>query len=255
MQDQLFDMLIKENEITWQTILQDLIKSEQMNPWDINVTLLANRYMETIKKLQDHNFFISGKIVLAASMLLRIKSYKLVNDDIANFDDILFNTGEDMGLMGDLDDIDINNIKNNKVTIIPRVPQPRKRKVTMEDLMVALNKALEVKQRRVMRRIREDDAPKVIIPEQTVDISVKIKLVYKQIKDFFAKTFGKEKLTFTKLVPTGSKHDKIYTFIPLLQLSNEEKVDLYQKEHFEEIYINLLENSPGLINPNLNEEN
>jgi len=53
---------------------------------------------------------------------------------------------------------------------------------------------------------------------------------------------GKETLTFTKLVPSEKKEDKIYTFIPLLHLDNQEKVNLMQKEHFGEIEIEMLEN-------------
>ena len=53
---------------------------------------------------------------------------------------------------------------------------------------------------------------------------------------------GKETLTFTKLVPSEKKEDKIYTFIPLLHLDNQEKVNLMQKEHFGEIEIEILDN-------------
>ena len=37
MQDKLYEMLINEDEITWQSIIYDLIKTEQMDPWDINI--------------------------------------------------------------------------------------------------------------------------------------------------------------------------------------------------------------------------
>ena len=77
MQDRLLNMLMQENEITWQTIIYDLVKSEQMNPWDIDVSVLSQKYLETIKQLQEHNFFISGKIILDAAILLKIKSIKL----------------------------------------------------------------------------------------------------------------------------------------------------------------------------------
>lgn len=239
MQDQFYDMLMKEDEITWQTILQDLIKSEQMNPWDIDISLLTKRYLETLKTLKEHNFFISGKVILASSVLLRIKSNKLLLEDIANLDNILFQQNE-YEEPEDFDDVDLKSIKSGEVTIIPRVPQPRKRKVSMEELMLALNKALEVKKRRILRRIKEDDAPNVFIPEKAIDVSIKIKMVYNQVKDFFLKSLGK-KLTFDKLIPSESKEDKINTFIPLLHLCNQEKLDLIQHKHFGEIEVKLLD--------------
>ena len=47
----------------------------------------------------------------------------------------------------------------------------------------------------------------------------------------------KDKLTFTKLLNSDSKEDKIYTFIPLLHLETDKKVNLDQKQHFGEIEI------------------
>lgn len=237
MQDQFYDMLVKEDEITWQTILQDLIKSEQMNPWDIDISVLSKRYMETIKGMKEHNFFISGKVVLASAVLLRIKSSKLLLEDIANLDDLMYNNKE----YEELDEYDeTKEVKVGNVTILPRVPQPRKRKVSMEELMVALNKALEVKKRRVLRRMKEDDAPEVFIPVETMDISVRIKMIYKQVKNFFLDSVDK-RLTFDKLTPSDSREDRINTFVPLLHLCNHEKLDLLQEEHFGEIEIKLTE--------------
>lgn len=243
MQDQLFDMLMQKDDITWQTIIQDLIKSEQMNPWDIDISLLSQKYLETIKKLKDHNFFISGKIVLASAILLRIKSNKLLTEDIASLDNRLFNSEvEDLEALDDFDDVNLNVIRPDKVTIIPRMPQPRKRKVGMQDLISALHKALDVQERRVIRRMRYDDAPKVDIPKKEIDITVKIRDVYQQIVSFFKRSLGKETLTFSKLVKSDDKIDKIYTFIPLLHLDNQEKINLEQKEPFGEIEINVLKN-------------
>lgn len=56
-----------------------------------------------------------------------------------------------------------------------------------------------------------------------------------KIKKFFIS--GKKKVTFTTLSPSESKEDKVYTFVPLLHLSNQRKVDLYQAEHFGEIEV------------------
>ena len=73
MQEQIFDMLLKENEVTWQTIIQDLVKKEGMDPWDVDVSKLSQRYISTLKKLKEHDFRVSGKVVLAAAILLKIK--------------------------------------------------------------------------------------------------------------------------------------------------------------------------------------
>ena len=43
MQDQILDMLLKKDELTWKDILYDLIKSERMDPWDIDVSKLSKK--------------------------------------------------------------------------------------------------------------------------------------------------------------------------------------------------------------------
>jgi len=90
MHDQIYEMLVEKDEITWQTLIYDLIRSEQLNPWDIDVSILSRRYVETLKKLKEANFFISGKVLLAAALLLKIKSEKFLNEDFVNFDNLLY---------------------------------------------------------------------------------------------------------------------------------------------------------------------
>ena len=80
--DAIFDIVFKQDDVSWKSIIYDLVKSEQMNPWDIDVSLLANKYIKLVKKMQEHDFRMSGKILLAAAILLKIKSKRLVGQDI-----------------------------------------------------------------------------------------------------------------------------------------------------------------------------
>src|SRR3989344_3459187 len=133
--EQIYSLLIKPDEITWQTIIYDLIKSEQMDPWNINISLLSKRYLETIKELEEHNFFISGKILLASAFLLKIKSQVFVDEHIANFDSHLFpQENDDQNYEQDL-----YNAYENKdpPPLLLKTPQPRKRKITINELMKA----------------------------------------------------------------------------------------------------------------------
>ncbi|MBS3108357.1 segregation/condensation protein A [Candidatus Woesearchaeota archaeon] len=231
MQNQLYEMLLKEDEITWQTIIYDLIKTEQMDPWDIDISILTNEYIKAIKTLKDMNFFISGKVLLAASLLLRIKSTKLVTEDIAAFDNLLFNPESE-----EIDDY-IAEEASQRVKDIPKLaiktPQARKRRLTVQDLVDALQKALEVNQRKVIRKV-EERSINVQLPKVKIDITNLIKNVYQRILDLFKK---EDKVTFTKIVSSDKKEDKIYTFIPLLHLDNQGKINLIQEKPFGEIEI------------------
>ena len=90
MHNELYDILMNRDEITWQTLIYDLIKSERMDPWDVDISLLTKRYLETLRLLKEANFLISGKVLLAAAILLKIKSDKLVDEDFADFDALLY---------------------------------------------------------------------------------------------------------------------------------------------------------------------
>ena len=92
--DELLDMLLKEEEITWQTIIHDLIKTEKMDPWNIDISILTQKYINILKKLQEINFSISGKVILASSILLKIKSDKLLMESITNFDNLMYENEE-----------------------------------------------------------------------------------------------------------------------------------------------------------------
>ena len=238
-QEELFQFLFEKDEVTWQTLIYDLVRTEKMDPWDINVGLLAQKFLDMVRKLKKMDFRISGKIILAAAILLKIKSNRLVDEDILNLDRMFdMQNGEIQdGLLNEI----IDEFKGERellknVELIPRTPQPRKRKVSIYDLVEALQKAIEVKKRRVMK-----DLPplEIKVPDKKMDISKIIFNVYGRIKGFFLNN-SNDKLTFTKLIPSESKEDKVYTFIPLLHLANERKIDIFQKENFGEIEIQLL---------------
>jgi len=208
-----------------------------MNPWDIDISLLTKKYLETIQKLKESNFFISGKVLLAASILLRVKSDKLVNEEIFNFDNKLYQREDEFSEIESTVFSDapgpIRDIELPRLTI--RTPMPRKRRITINDLMDALQKALEVNQRRVVRQMQIDNAD-VQIPERKIDISKLIKELYDRIINFF-RSNEKEDLTFNKLVLSDKKEDKILTFIPLLHLDNQEKIIMEQDKPFADIRI------------------
>ena len=235
MHDQILELLLKKDEITWQSILYELIKSEQMNPWDIDVALLAQKYLETLKKLKETNFFLSGKVVLAAAILLKIKSDKLLTEELARLDSQLF--PQEAEELEELSDFINPQVKPNPILTI-KTPQARRRKVTIQDLVDALEKSLEVDKIRKLRRLQEQEVPlNLKIPEKKMDITEKIKEIYSKITSFLSSK--KEKLTFTKLVNSENKEEKVYTFIPLLHLENQNKGCMEQEEPFGEIEIKL----------------
>ena len=102
--ERIFQILYKEDEVTWQSLLYELVKKEGMNPWDINISLLTRKYIDIIKTLKELDFRISGKIVLAAALLLKIKSNRLVGEDLDYLDSLFAQSegGDDLDYDADL---------------------------------------------------------------------------------------------------------------------------------------------------------
>jgi len=249
MQDQILDMLLKKDEITWQELIYDLVRTEQMDPWDVDLSLLAKRYLDIIKQLKEVNFFISGKVVLAAAILLKLKCTNLISEKIADFDSQLF--------YGDEEDIEqlaqqvTNKIDGPNIKLTIKTPQARKRRVQLQDLINALEKALEVDEKRNIRRERFEVIPEAIkLPERKLNVGDRIKIVYSKISDWFKK--NSVEISFEDLLNDGGKRDKVLTFIPLLHLENERRINLKQEIAFEKIYINL---NQELIQDENNKEN
>ncbi len=238
MNDRIYSLLVEQNEISWKSIIFDLINSEQMDPWNINISLLTDKYIERLHLLKEKDLKVGGKVLLAAAILLRVKSNRLVGDDLDEFDRLIAGTdvtqeqfydeleqelarGEELGLKEEFE-------------LMPRMPQARRRKVSVYDLVKALDKALEVKQRRVLNSI----PPFMELPARKFDVTAAITNLFHRILSLFS---ARPKLTFKELLPGETKQDKVYTFIPLLHLAHQQKVELEQKEQFGEIDIRIVE--------------
>ena len=247
-QDRIFSILFNEDEITWQNIIYDLVRTEGMNPWDINISEISFKFVDMLKKLREMDFRISGKVVLASAILLKLKSDRLLEEDIAAFDHLISSLDDPGDLLDELG-LEEGGPKREKILapgLMPRTPQPRKRKVSVYDLVQALEKALEVENR---RPVYVQPSVRMKLPEQNVDMGELIVDVFNKVENYYehnGKLDAKGKphrLTFSELIPSDSKEDKVFTFIPLLHLENQRRVDMYQDIHFGEIEIELLKNA------------
>ncbi len=232
-QEQIHDLLFNR-ELGWQEIIYDLINTEQLNPWDIDIIILADKYLEKISTVEEADFFVSSKVLLAASLLLRIKSEILLNQYIKSIDEILFGKKEQPKYS--LERIELDE---NIPDLIPRSPLPRFRKVTLKELMDSLNKAIITENRRIRKEIITRNILRETafsLPKRKFSIKDKIKEVYRNLMDKFKQDKEKKKIPYTEFI-NNNKEEKIISFLPLLYLEEQKKVWLEQKEPFEEVFI------------------
>lgn len=234
-QEQIHDILFNR-EIGWQEIIYDLINTEQLDPWDIDITVLSQKYLEKIKELEEADFFVSSKVLLAASLLLRIKSEILLNKYVKNIDEILFGKKEKKQTQTEKIELELTEFIPE---LIPRTPIPRFKKVTLNQLVESLSKAITTENRRIKKEIINKNALRessISLPKKTFSIKDKIKEIYSHLFKYFSINKNQEKLSFTELTKKN-KEKKLHSFFPLLQLENQQKIWLQQDAPFEEIHI------------------
>jgi len=230
-QEQIQGLLFGE-QVSWKSIILDLINSEQLDPWDIDIVVLSNKYLEKIKELEEADFFVSSKVLLAASLLLRLKSEILLNEYIPSLDDILFGREEKKSYKQER--IELNE---EIPEIIPRTPIARARKVTLQELMSALGKAIHTENRRIKKVVtarQQEIETALALPKKRINLKDQIKVVYSKLKGIFSGE--REKVSFNE-ISGKSKEDRVGTFVPLLHLDNQQKIFLEQESHFEDIWI------------------
>ena len=236
-QDQIHDLLFNR-EIGWQEIIYDLINTEQLDPWNINIIILTDRYLIKIQELEEADFFVSSKVLLAASLLLRIKSEILLDKYIKSIDEILFGKKDSKKYISERIELD-----EEIPLLIPKSPMPRFRKVTLKELMESLNKAINTENRRIKKEIINKNAlieSSFSLPKKKFNIKSKIKELYTKLILHFNDKKENKRIAFTEFVG-NSKEEKIISFAPLLHLENQKKVWMEQEKHFDEIYIWLKE--------------
>jgi len=232
-QEQIHDLLFSK-ELGWQEIIYDLINTEQLDPWDIDITKLTDIYLIKIQELEEADFFISSKVLLAAALLLRIKSEILLNKYIKSIDEILFGKKEDKKYS-----MERIELEDEIPELIPRSPVPRMRKVTLKELMEALNKAIITENRRIKKEIVSKNALREVgisLPERKISIKDKIKEIYKKLLVHLNDEEIKKKVSYSELIG-DNKEERVIAFSPLLHLENQQKVWLEQEQSFEEIYV------------------
>ncbi|MBU2576237.1 MAG: segregation/condensation protein A [Nanoarchaeota archaeon] len=234
-QNQFFDLITGE-DLSWQSIIYDLIKTEQLDPWDIDIGILAERYVQIIQQLEDADFFISSKVLLACSLLLRLKSEILINSYIQDLNAALYGGLKDERKY-ELERLEID--EGELPTLVPRTPMARHRKVTLKELMGALNKAIDTENRRIKREIKGKQAEKSmleVMPRGThIPLKVRVKNIFGIVNGYIKA--GNNHMKFSHLAP--AKEEKLASFVPILHLSNEGKVFLRQPVHFDEIHMSL----------------
>lgn len=187
-----------------------------MDPLSVDLIKLADAFRSYLERLHKFDFRVPARFILVAAILLRMKAELLLDEE------------EERELKTTLvEPLNIENIP----TLLPPITRKPTRKVTLTELVSALNKAFEFQERKEGKKLRMRRAiERLIEPED--DIEVRIKEIYEEI-------VTKKSITFSQLVPAWKKMEIVKTFLPLLHLATRDMVTCEQEEMFKEIFIRI----------------
>lgn len=219
---------------TWEGVLERL--TSDMDPWDIDLAILARRYRDYVQALRELEFEIPGRMVLTCSILLRMKS-----DDLLAME----RPTDREGLVAELEDAIEQELETWEIPsdpdafYLPVLRRPR-RQVTLLDLRNALAAAMKVSRRRAERLIEHadlDDADPFDNYEiGGTDFADRLRTLFEKIVDLLS---GRRVLSFFRLLDRGDAEERVERFFEVLHLNAEGQISCSQKEFLGDILIRL----------------
>jgi len=224
-EEKIIELVVEKED--WEEVLYHIVSVEKMDVWNIDLVKLVDRFISYIQTLQVLDFRIPAKIVFVATLLLKLKAEYLsifeekeTIEEVAKEEEFI-----DLGINPDLIPLGIP---------IKRVP---KRQITLNDLIIALRKALRVRERRIERRRLWKRRLRAEIAEEE-DITKRIEELMQEVETLIKK-MRSDRVGFSQIVKEWKREKIVEKFIPLLHLEMDKKVETLQEEFFKEIWIKL----------------
>lgn len=226
-------------------ILVQLAEKGEIDPWDINIIDVTDKYLQALDKSPRQNLVNAGRAIFFASVLLRLKSEILLNISnetlLASEQSENFFPEDELLLEEDKIHLDLSKLGGYLVRS-SLGKQQRKRKITLDDLIIALKQAEEEEEKRILQsKLRREQVYKIValpIPDDLLEIVQEqdIDEVVKKIEAIIQEYLTDEKpITLTFLAEI--LNDKVKPFLALLFLTYMQKVVLEQKEFYGEVFI------------------
>ncbi|MEM5879300.1 MAG: segregation/condensation protein A [Candidatus Aenigmatarchaeota archaeon] len=213
-------VLEKEN---WEEIIYHIVSIEKLDPWNIDLIKLTDSFLNYLKKMEELDFRIPARVIFVAAVLLRLKAdYLSIFEEEETIEEIAQQQPVDLGIDPNLVQLGVP---------LRRIP---KRQITLDELILALRKAMAVRERRVERSRRWREKVELQITEE--DITKRIEEMMREI-DELMKKMKSEKVGFSQIVGKWEREKVVKKFVPLLHLENDKKIETEQEDYFKEIWI------------------
>ncbi|MCX9087114.1 MAG: ScpA family protein [Candidatus Methanoperedens sp.] len=205
-------------------ILVNLAKNGEIDPWNINIVELTDKFLKLVDELEKMDLRVSGRTLLYASILLRMKSNAIVEVEEPQ---------EEIDL--ESDNFEISDYP------VPSMPLRRysKRPVTLEELLTELKKAEAFEKKRLNRvdnkkdeiRATLEDVLSVAHDEDIESRIGKMRLILNELLE------KQKSIKFSDLSSPLDRTGMLMAYLAILFLATRKEIWIEQEEFFGEIFI------------------
>jgi segregation and condensation protein A len=212
---------------TWREVLLDLVKTENFDPWNIDIGTITAAYIERVKKMRSVDLHVPSNIILAAAILLRMKSELLqLKEEEQVVENAVFMEGTPA------EPIEVSMLQL-------RVRVPPKRSITLADVINALEEVIVLEKKREERARDLPAAMELTIPTYNIEKEMQATLEKaKKLAD------SEGWLTFSQLISDKAERTAkgvVLTLLPVLHLVQEGEFHVAQEKIFGEIFIRVID--------------
>lgn len=221
----MIDLLELAREPSWKAMLLEMVRRGEIDPWDVDLERLATLFIQRIKEMRRLELRVPANVILAASILLRLKVYSLG----------FWGTEEEKAeeVFGGFTP-EIPEIQEIDAFIPSRIVM---RRVTLEELIQALEEVMEFEKRKRPRTRPSSRVMEIEVEIEPLDVSALVNEVLSRVK---ALADPKGWVLFSELLLERDAINVVRTLIALLHLVYEGKVRLLQDRLFGEIYVKMV---------------
>ena len=243
-----FNSITTENkEVDGIEILVQMAKQGKIDPWNIDIIDVTDKYLTHLFQSKSQNLRLTGRTLLFASILLKLKSNILEGVELSDFDP----QPEEPEFFDDEPlDYEQEYIPTNNVVSIDEVLQRRtsvrlnrNRVVTLRDLirqlefyeMLDKKQSLKNAHERAKRRVKNYSN---LSPEDIINLAHDeyIEKGVERLRANLEEILNRQdKIELNELTLLGM--DKISAYISLLFLTAESDYDLEQDEFYSDLYV------------------
>ena len=216
------DLVDLIDQPAWKSILISLVTGEKMDPWNIDVSELAEKYLKKVNELEHNNLRVPANAILACAILVKTKSKYLKLSSVEEEEEKEQITDEQRQMMlEELPDLMCNR-------------SFREGRISLDELVESIEGIInKTTPKRTLSRV----VPKMELNFDTTSIEDKMGDVLNSIKEHV----DSQGVVRFKDLCEDELNSIVDTFLPVLFLMNGGKIIAYQEKFFGDIFIQLLQ--------------